>query len=523
MSEAKSCGPAAERYEALVADRLVYLTDAREASKYTIPSLYPPSTTSTHANLYKPWQSLGARGVNNIAAKLLMALFPSTQSFFRLSPAEKYKSEIPEDERPAFEKGLSTVERIIRKQFDKKAFRGKLNQALKQLVVGGTTLLHIPEDGFLRVFSLSQFVVRKDPSGNLLETVVKESVDYMALPPEVRKAIRDREEVDESGKVNTPDTVDVYTHVKLDGDKYKIYQEAEGIHIPGSDGTYPKDRCPWLVLTWDQVDAEHYGRSLCGQMIGDLRAFENLSKARTEAGVIASRVVFVVKPGSLINVKDVANAPNGSFVVGVPDDIKALQAERTVDMQVADKQADEIAQRLSLNFLLNSSIQRDAERVTAEEIRFMATELESTLGGVYSVQAATFQLPLVKVLMHNCIQSGELPNFPTDTVDLTITTGFDALGRTGDIQKLDQLLSTAAAHFGPEAVAQYVSVGAYMQIGLASYGIEGAGLIRSDEQVMQSMQQMQAQSLLEKAAPNAVKSAGDQMLQQQQTQEQPNG
>ena len=64
------------------------------------------------------------------------------------------------------------------------------------------------------------------------------------------------------------------------------------------------------------------------------------------------------------------------------------------DFRVAQESAQKIEERLAAAFLLNSSVQRDAERVTAEEVRFMAQELESTLGGVYSVLSQEFQLPL---------------------------------------------------------------------------------------------------------------------------------
>ncbi|WP_416142518.1 portal protein [Escherichia coli] len=47
----------------------------------------------------------------------------------------------------------------------------------------------------------------------------------------------------------------------------------------------------------------------------------------------------------------------------------------------------------------NSAVQRTGERVTAEEIRYVASELEDTLGGVYSILSQELQLPLVRVLL----------------------------------------------------------------------------------------------------------------------------
>ena len=58
---------------------------------------------------------------------------------------------------------------------------------------------------------------------------------------------------------------------------------------------------------------------------------------------------------------------------------------------------------------MNESVQRDAERVTAEEIRLMAEQLESGLAGVYSMLSQELQLPLIKRVLFLMEQAGEIP------------------------------------------------------------------------------------------------------------------
>lgn len=513
MTSDQSSGPASQRYNLLAGDRDVYLQKAREAAKYTLPSLIPEATQSTYNTFYQPWQSLGSRGVNNLASKLLLALFPSTQAFFRLSPSQKLLSQIEEKDREAYDQALAKIERVVRQQFDSKALRAPLHEGLKHLLVSGNATLHIPPSGAMRVFGLSQFVTRRDPEGTMMELIVKESVDVEALPPETRSAV--------IGKIKqsqpTPDqprNVDVFTWVRRSAEKYEVSQEAAGIALPGS-GFYPLDRCPWIVLRWTRIDGEHYGRGMVEDYLGDLRSYENLSKSSVEAGAISARTLFGVRPGAIVNIKDLTEAKNGEFVLMNPDDVKTIQAERFADMQVVNKEKGDLRQALSYAFMLNSSVQRDAERVTAEEIRYMAQELESALGGVYSVLASDFQLPLVRVLLVNLQKSGDLPKLPEKGVDLTIVTGFDALGRTSDIMRLNELLGTAAQLFGPQVV-QYVSVEAYMKKALASYGLDGDGLIRTEQDVAEMNKVQMTQALAEKAAPNAVKAMSDQALAQQQ-------
>ena len=45
-------------------------------------------------DLYQPYQSVGSRGVNNLASKLLLLLFPPNSPFFRLSVDSETKKEL---------------------------------------------------------------------------------------------------------------------------------------------------------------------------------------------------------------------------------------------------------------------------------------------------------------------------------------------------------------------------------------------------------------------------------------------
>ena len=63
---------AKERYERLKINRQHYLDRARECSELTIPALVPDDGFESTSELYTPFQSIGARGVNNLASKLLL-------------------------------------------------------------------------------------------------------------------------------------------------------------------------------------------------------------------------------------------------------------------------------------------------------------------------------------------------------------------------------------------------------------------------------------------------------------------
>lgn len=81
---------------------------------------------------------------------------------------------------------------------------------------------------------------------------------------------------------------------------------------------------------------------------------------------------------------------------------------------------------------------------SAEEIRYVAGELEDTLGGVYSILSQELQLPLVRCLLSQLEASGTLTEIPEGLLEEPqITTGMEALGRGQDLSKLEYFLKIA--------------------------------------------------------------------------------
>mgnify|MGYP003110409471 FL=1 len=66
-------------------DRYQYLERARTCSRLTLPYIMPDDGFNAHSRLETPFQGIGARGVNNLASKLLLALLPPNAPFFRLN------------------------------------------------------------------------------------------------------------------------------------------------------------------------------------------------------------------------------------------------------------------------------------------------------------------------------------------------------------------------------------------------------------------------------------------------------
>jgi hypothetical protein len=240
--------------------------------------------------------------------------------------------------------------------------------------------------------------------------------------------------------------------------------------------------------------------------MGDLKALEALSMAIIQATAAASKVVFMVDPTSTTKIRDLSEAKNGAFISGKATDVTALQVEKRADLSIVNNVIADITQRLSFAFLLNTAIQRNGERVTAEEIRYMAQELESSLGGAYSILSQEFQLPLVTILLDRLSKQGKLPELPKNLVKPLIVTGVEALGRGNDLNKLDQFIQGLAQTFGPEAL-KMINAAEYLNRRAAALGIDAEGLIRTQEELDGDRQQEQQMAMMSQMAPAGIQAA----------------
>jgi len=508
----------AKAYENMAADRDAFLTRARSCAELTIPTLMPPEGHTGSTQYNTPYQSVGARGVNNLASKLLMTLLPPNQAFFRLTIDDYDLVELGGDARGKAEEALARIERSATQVIESKAIRVPTFEALKQLIVAGNALVHMPPKGGMKVFRLDRYVVQRDTMGNILKIITKETVAYDALPKDVLQALTENPdyELDTSKK-----ECDIFTCIKKVGKKFEVHQEVHDVVIESTKGSYAEDKLPWMALRFIAVDGNHYGRSFCEEIVGDLKSLEALTKAIVEGSAASAKLLFLVRPNGTTKMRSIADAPNGGIVSGDANDVTTLQANKFNDFRVAQETMQKITERLSFAFLLNSSVQRQAERVTAEEVRYMAQELETALGGIYSVLSQEFQVPLVNLLLAKMQKEGKMPKFPKDTLKPQIVTGLEALGRGQDLNKLSQFLQMLQP-LGQQVIASELNIGDYLDRLGASLGIDTQGLVKSDEQKMQEqqamqeqMQQQQMMAMAEKGVAPAIKGMAEAAQQQQ--------
>ena len=485
---------ARDRYIQLTSNRQEFLDTAVECSRLTLPHLIieDERVSQPKRRLVTPWQSVGAKATVNLAAKLMLALLPPQTTFFKLQIRDdKLGEELDPSVRSELDLSFSKMERMVLDYINASNDRVVVHQALKHLIVGGNTLIFMGKDG-LKNFPLNRFVVNRDGDGNVLEIVTKELISRKVLGMELPEPVKPNPPGDDGYKTGSDDEdVQVYTYVRLDDSsgRWVWHQECFDKILPGSRSTAPKNASPWLVLRFNTVDSEDYGRGRVEEFLGDLRSLEGLSQALVEGAAAASKVIFLVSPSSTTKPKTIADAGNGAIVQGKAEDVQVVQVGKTADFRTASEMTQNLERRINDAFLVLQI--RQSERTTAEEVRLTQLELEQQLGGLFSLLTVEFLIPYLNRTLLVLQRTKQLPTLPKDLVRPTIVAGVNALGRGQDRESLTQFVGLIAQTMGPEAMAQFLDPSEFIKRLAAAQGIDILNLVKTQEQMQQEAQQLQ--------------------------------
>lgn len=486
---------ASQRYARLSSSRTQFLDAARECAKLSLPYLLTPSGHASGNKLTTPWQSVGAKGVNVMASKLMLSLFPINQKFFKLQINDgklAMEPSVDKQARSEIDLTLSKIERIVMQNIAESQDRMVLHQAMKHLVVTGNVLVFMGKK-HLKLYPLDRYVVVRDGEGQPTEIVTVEAVDRQFLPEDFQKptssnGIKPDNHPGEEGAASVPDLkidlntndVAVYTWAKLKDGQWYWHQEAENRTIEGSESKAPKTASPWIALRFNVVDGEDYGRSRIEEYLGDLKSLEALMQALVEGSAAAAKVVFTVSPSATTKPSQLAQAGNGAIIQGRPDDVGVIQVGKTADFRTAYEMSNTLTQRLSEAFLILNP--RSAERVTAEEIRAVQQEVNEQLSGIFGSLTVDLLGPYINRKILTLQKTRELPQLPKNIVFPTVVAGLEGIGRGQDRESLMLFIQTLAQTMGPEMIQTYVNPDEAIKRLSASFGIDYLGLIKTPEE-----------------------------------------
>jgi len=497
---------ARKRYDSLTSYRTQYLNTALDCAQLTLPYLIRQDLSQTKGSvqtLTTPWQSIGAKGVMSLSSKLMLALFPTQTSFFKLQVDDSKLGEVVDTNanpnvKTELEQHLAVIERQILDNIAESNDRIVLNQALKHAIVTGNGLCFMGKDS-MKFYPLNRFVVDRNGSDEVIEIITKESIseeileadpiynEVLKLKDDDSKSKYDMEEDDEEDDSTSCADKIIYTRVHLKDNQWCWYQEIDGKIIPKTRGKAPKDKSPWIVIRFNVVDGECYGRGRVEEYLGDLRSLEALMQAIVEGSAIAAKALFLLNPGATTKAKTVSSTPNGGIIQGKEGDLTVVQVNKALDFRTAKETIADLTQRLNEAFLILQV--RQSERTTAEEVRMTQMELESQGGGMFSLLTSELLRPYLTRKLFALQRDGKIKKIPDRYVRPTIVAGLNAIGRGQDAESLQRLMMTFSQAYGPQALAQLTDPTEYLKRLAAGMGIDTLNLIKLPQQVEQQKQE----------------------------------
>ena len=470
--------------------RTGFLTRCERYAAVTIPKVHLPDHTDQNSDSIKyDWSSFGAQCVNHLTNRLIMGLFQPNFPFFRLDLSKEAKamalaavsSQSPDEGERMILQVMNQGEQAALRVFDRKALRPLLYEVLRALVVVGNVAMDYRFDT-PQVRHLRQYVVRRSMNGRLIKILFYDELLYDELEDDAKSAIQ---------KVSPDSKVTMIQEFIRTGNTWKLTQYINDQELPADrfSHEWEDDEFPIKILCWDRAHGADYGTGLVEDYSADFGNLSVLTESEVKLAIQLSDYRWLAHPTGMGDVNDFKNTRTGDVVPGGPNDLSmVVSSQRGQTLEAVANSAALVIQRLGRAFLMGSAVTRNAERVTAEEIRMTAQELETSFGGVYSRLAVDLQMPLVYWLMKEV----DLDISGT-AIEPTIVTGMDALGRSAEASQLMWFMQDLAGIGALGPLAMRLKVGQVAAVLAAARGLDPDRFLLTDEQFAQAQQQQMAQ------------------------------
>ncbi|WP_266031216.1 portal protein [Brucella intermedia] len=501
------------------------------------PSTFPPEQWQNGDPLPVINQSVNAYAVNTLASKMMLSAFPPGLPGWRFTPEEqKLDPDIEQDPELYSEitYALARREEVHRARLEATQCRSAYVQYSKlKLITGNACVLWTDIDHPV-VYNMHHYVVKREASGVPLVVVLKQSVSRQVADDDVIDAAdRHRAERKKPEGNVWDDEIIIYHVQKLINQegkrKYLYWQEVEGGEVvAGTEAETDFDTPTLYAGGMIPSYGSDWYLPYCSDYEGDLQAVETYASALQDGAAAAARFLTLVDPTGQTRIKDVLEADNLEVIPGREQDVRTLRADKGGDLAVASQEMEKAVRRLGQAFLMFSSVQRSGERVTAEEWRILAQEIDQAMGGLYSQVAQTSQRFFVLrfILLHE-LSDKSIGKLPEGLVRTTVVTGIDSMSQSTEGSRLREFMAEASEALQNPVTEKYIHVDDYLRRLAAAKNVKAEGLVkdadtRAQADADQQNQAMQ-QSLMDKATGPAVKGGMDMLSQMMAEGQMPEG
>ena len=503
-----SSQPGKRRFDELSTYKNQWLTRVRECSRLTKPLVVPPSGHTAGASVDIPHASHGARYVSNLVSQLLLILFPPGMTFFKLDLENSNVREMAKGLQIAQDKSMYdalresfvTIESNATILMETLPIREKLRMILMETVTAGCSG-YIEGSDDLELIPLTDWACVRSASGDLLEVVYRRHIPVDDTTEKSLGVTLDK-------SIVLQGITEVYTRCYFNGRQWISEDFLETANEPHKSRVYNPEKFPVHITNWELFAGEDYGRGAVEENLGDLRTLESGTQIVKDSSTALSKAIFMVRPNGMTKVADVARAENTEIISGDKDDVGVIQANKAYDMGGFVAYLQSFERNLDIAFMMPTVVRREAERVTAEEIRRMAAEFERSRGGVYNSLSMSLQGPIARFLVKTLVSRGGASTGNLSASDLVpiVNTGLQGLGRQLELENLqmfmNDMLQLQMGHLlNPHKIAHRLGT-------LRS--LEVSSFLKTPEELALEQQQAAAEQMVQTAAPHMIKGAVEQ-------------
>lgn len=490
-----------------------------EYARWTVPSICPEDASGDQ-NPRQGNVAIGARLVNSLANRVVDVMFPSDRPFFSLPMTPKSERELVKEhggDKEAAGKEMLVIRQMTEgvvndamRIMDLTSYRPVAVEAVKHAIITGGCILRRHDDNLRSVYGIKNYACMRDTRGVLTAAILRDSKTFSSLT----KEHQDMLETIAPGKYKQDAPITLYTYFERTSENTWITcQGLDDQVLDGSKDTHDNENLPIIDITWSLQSGDNYPRGLVEENQVLFGNIDVTSLAIIDMFGIAADTKFLVNPASMLDVDELNSAPRGSYHAGIPGDVEAVGFKHRAEMEVLINQVQSWERQLAQVFLLMSAVTRDAERVTAEEIRGQARELESAFGGLYSKLALVWQKKEAMYVVNQL----RLEDDALADVDVVVTTGLESLSREGqldalrlaiaDLQMMDTVPEDLRAAIDVRSFAEFVFTNRGVNFGqfVKSKDVIAAEQKAAQEREQQMMQQQSQMDAASKAAAAATK------------------
>lgn len=501
---------ACELWGQMTSGRGTMLDRKQRLAEMTIPSALPDSNYNGQTDaLTNGASSLGAQGATNIINKLMLAMFAPGISFLRLdleaAAKQKFLEQLNLQDDSLLTDVLANGEREAMKTLEQSGSRPHIYEGLAHLVVVGDVLMDLSDTAVISFISVRDYAVKRNRKGKVLRLVFCEKVRVMDLEDEAKT-----EYTRAQPECRYDDEVTIYTVVKWVKGMYRSTVWIEDVQLSTRhSGKWTEENMPYRALTWRLPVGQDYGVSLAEDYANDLVIHDAVSESLADGAVLASQFRWACNPGGMTDPSVVEQGANGSVVPASKGDLSLIFANIGTQLSSVSSVEELYSRRLGRGFLMNTAVTRNAERVTVEEMRIQANELEGSLGGVYSRLAIDMQGPIARWSLRraNIAIKGT-------KIQPTIITGLDALSRSADLERLLGFLSDVSNLSSlPPEIRMRLNEGPILSDMAAGRGVDRGKYVASEEVYQQRLQQQAEQQMEQQAVQTGVEAGAQQAIE----------